>query len=154
MMDKKIIVLCVAAAAMLSVQTRAFADAQCLSEATNQELTDEIASRLGTSSGSASGAVVNYHCESTGKLHATIVGPTGAYEESTLDSTDLDYCHSIANRLSSTRSVITHVQLIATCYNSREIRVAITPAGTHTVLPYIEFVDSSTCEAAALKINQ
>ena len=153
-MEKKAMMLCAAVTVMLGVQTRAFADAQCLSEATNQELTNEIASRLETANGSASGAIVSYYCDTRGTLHASIVGPTGTEEESTLDSTDTDYCHSIADLVSSTRSVITHVQLIATCFNGREIRVAITPAGTHTLLPYIEWSDASACKAAVLKINQ
>jgi hypothetical protein len=133
---------------------------QCLHQATNQEIIDELQARLAASGSSSGGttsgdsAAVSFVCDNFANLQFSVVGPNGQEHKDQVTIGSSSTCNDAAQKLNQTRASITHTSLFGVCDNFANLnRWSVTPDGTLTKLSSVTIGSSSTCASQADAMN-
>lgn len=124
-----------------------------LRDATNQQLLDELASRLHGGGNAGGGAVASFLCDNNYYLSISVIGPNGSDFSDRHYLGSKEFCQQQMNYLSAHRTRITMTSIIAICDTSHLNRYSVTPLGEVKTLARQYFSDKEECLRQAQVIN-
>jgi hypothetical protein len=138
----------------LAATNSAFANNECLQNATNSELMRELDRRLSGVPGGSQSAAASFSCDSQTNLLISVVGSNGQEQEAQIYLGSSSRCNEIAQQLNSNRSRISATSIIAVCDSQTNLfRYSITPVGSLTELSKRYIGSSSRCTEEQNRIN-
>lgn len=134
----------------VAISSPSFADHSCLSDASKQELLNEVSRRMNGSGPGSQSVVVSLTCNSY-QLQIHLTSLDGAVGSSSMNFSNSAACSSYIAEFGS-NSTLRSNKIIGSCNSYQLVRKLIKLNATVEDLPSINYSNSTECESAALAL--
>ncbi len=125
-----------------------------LSQATNADLLNEVARRMGGSPAVSEYSSASYLCDSNGNLQINLLSALGNEAQRRVNFYNMSQCQSQSAVLISNATKIFRIRQIAVCdSNGNMLRYSLSPQGTISDLAGLNLYNMSECLKQAELIN-